>query len=198
MNCAIVLAAGESRRMGAAKPLLPSGRTTIIGHVADQLLASKLDEVYAVVGHEGDRIAAALSGRPVRIVTNPNYQAGMLSSIRAGLEALPPSCESVLIALGDQPAVTGELVDRLLDAYAKSGKRIVVPVFRGQRGHPLLFSARFREEVLTRYDEVGLRGLLLAHPAEVCEVDGCDESVLSDIDLPEDYQRETARFDEGR
>ncbi|MHC4067252.1 MAG: nucleotidyltransferase family protein, partial [Planctomycetota bacterium] len=195
MICAVVTAAGRSRRMGTQKLLLPFGGTTVIGHVVDELLRSVLDEVYVVVGHQPERITAELSGRAVSIVTNTDYDRGMLSSVRCGLGALKPECEVILVALGDQPAVTAELVDAMAESFATVKQRIVVPVHRGRRGHPLLFSAEYRQEILTGHDDLGLRGLLCAHPDDVFELPVPSAGVLSDIDCPEDYRRQRASLE---
>jgi molybdenum cofactor cytidylyltransferase len=176
--------------MGVQKLLLPFAGATVIGHVVDQLLASVLDRVHVVVGVRGDRIAAALAGRSVRLVTNPDREAGMLSSVRCGFGALPPECEAALVALGDQPAVTTDLVNQMVRAFDAAPEGIVVPVFGGKRGHPLLLATRYRREVLTRHDAVGLRGLARAHPEDVLEVPAATDAVLSDMDYPEDYRRE--------
>ena len=190
MNGAIVLAAGMSTRMGAHKLLLPLGQTTVIARVVDALARSAIERTFVVVGHEGGRVAEALADRKVTIVTNPDYAKGMLSSVRAGLTALPDDCRAALIALGDQPRLSPALVDAMLHAFAASGKGLVVPVFEGARGHPLLFSTRYREEIMSSYDDVGLKGLLVAHPEEVLELAANDASVLADLDTPEDYARE--------
>lgn len=192
---AIVLAAGRSRRMGAQKVLLPFGGKTVIAHIVDELLRSVIDEVYVVVGHEGERVATALSGRPVSVVANPDYGRGMLSSVRCGLRALPQPCEAILLALGDQPAVTCELVDTMVRSFTATDKGILAPLYQGQRGHPLLFSEHYRDEILTCHDEVGLRGLLRAHPNDVFELSVSTSAVLSDMDFPEDYRRELASFE---
>jgi molybdenum cofactor cytidylyltransferase len=153
-------------------------------------LCSRVDEVYVVVGHQAERVEAALSGRSVSIVVNPDYAQGMLSSVRCGLQALPAECEAILVALGDQPAVTAELVDTMVEAFRTGRHRIVVPVHGGRRGHPLLFSADYRPEILTQYDDQGLRGLLRAHANDIFALPVSTAAVLSDIDYPEDYQRE--------
>jgi molybdenum cofactor cytidylyltransferase len=190
MICAIVLAAGRSRRMGSQKLLLPFAGTTVIGHVVDQLLASAVDRTCVVAGHQAERIAAELAGRRVEVVVNSAYQSGMLSSVRCGLRALPPQCRAVLVALGDQPSITSALVDEMLRAFAAGGRDILVPVHQGRRGHPILLSLRFRDEVLSRYDDVGLRGLLRAHPDDVLELPAASDAILWDMDRPEDYQRQ--------
>jgi len=196
MICAVVLGAGLSSRMGAQKLLLPFGGKTVIAHIADQLLASSVDQVIVVVGHKGRKVGEELSGRKVTIVENPDYESGMLSSVRCGLSHLPANCSAILVALGDQPSITPQLVDKVLQAFAATEKRILVPLYNGRRGHPLLFSTFYRDEVLTGFDEVGLRGLLHAHPEDVFELTVSSSAVLSDMDCPEDYRRELERIEE--
>jgi molybdenum cofactor cytidylyltransferase len=196
MICAIVLAAGESRRMGSQKLLLPFGAITVIGRVVDQLLQSVIDKNFVVTGHNADKIAEELSARAVTIVDNPDYPSGMLSSVRCGLRALPRECQAVMVALGDQPAITTNLIDDIIQAFKANHKGIVVPVFQNRRGHPILFDGVYRDEILVRYDDVGLHGLLHAHPDDVLELAVSEPSVLSDMDCPEDYQRELARLEE--
>jgi molybdenum cofactor cytidylyltransferase len=190
MICAVVLAAGLSSRMGDQKLLLPFGGKTVIAHIVDQLLASTVGEVHVVVGHQAERISAELSGRAVSIVNNPNYKSGMLSSVRCGLQSLPKKCRAVLVVLGDQPSVTTELIDQMVQSFATTEKSILVPLYKGKRGHPILFSALYRDEILTQYADVGLRGLLHGHCDDIYELAVSTASVLCDMDYPEDYRRE--------
>ena len=132
---------------------------------------------------------SAVAGRSVTIVPNPDYAAGMLSSVRCGLEALPDQCDAVMVALGDQPAITTEAVDALAGAFRAGTTGILVPVYGGKRGHPITFSRAYCDEVLTDHDAAGLRGLLHAHPEDVGEVTVQSPGVLTDIDSPEDYRR---------
>jgi molybdenum cofactor cytidylyltransferase len=194
MICAIVLAAGRSRRMGVQKLLLPFGGKTVIAHIVDQLTASSVDEVYVVVGYQGKQVSEGLSGRPVSIVNNSNYKSGMLSSVRCGLHAISQQCKAVLVALGDQPSVTMKLIDRMLQNFASTEKQILVPLYDGKRGHPIICSAVYRDEILTHYNDIGLRGLLHAHNEDIFELSVETSGVLSDMDLPEDYRRELALF----
>ena len=196
MICAVVLGAGLSSRMGAQKLLLPFGGKTVIAHIVDQLFASSVDHVYVVVGHQGRKVGEELSGRKVTIVENSAYESGMLSSVRCGLSHLPENCSAILVALGDQPSITPQLVDKMLEAFAATEKRILVPLYNGRRGHPLLISKSYRDEVLTGFDDVGLRGLLHAHPEDVFELTVSSSAVLSDMDCPEDYRRELERIEE--
>ena len=195
MIYAIVLAAGGSRRMGAQKLMLPFGGKKVITHIVDELLASRIDQVIVVVGSDSDLIEGELSQRSVGIVANPDYTRGMLSSVRCGIEVLPTECSAVMAVLGDQPALSHELVDEMILKFGKTGGGILVPCYRGKHGHPLLFMVKYRDEIMTSFDETGLRGLLLAHPEDVFEMEVSDSSVLSDIDSPEDYECETEEFD---
>jgi molybdenum cofactor cytidylyltransferase len=195
MVCAIVLAAGQSQRMGVQKLLLPFAGKTVISYIVDQLAASLVDKVYVVVGSHRKQVSRELSARPVSIVYNPNYKCDMLSSVRCGLRAISRQCKAVLVALGDQPSVTTKLVDRMLQNFTSTPKQILVPLYNGKRGHPVIFSSIYRDEILTRYDGIGLRGLLYAHNEEIFELSVETSGVLSDMDLPEDYRRELALFE---
>jgi len=192
--CAIVLAAGLSRRMGAQKLLLPFGGSTVIAHVVDRVLASVVAHTCVVVGRDGEAVAAALAGRAISIVTNPEDNSEMLDSVRCGLRALPAECGAVLVALGDQPGVSAPLIDEMAAAQRVSGKGIIVPAWEGKRGHPLLFAVCYRDELFEGYDQTGLRGLLCEHPDDVCEHRVATPWALADMDTPEDYRRALAAF----
>jgi molybdenum cofactor cytidylyltransferase len=190
---AILLAAGESTRMGQSKPLLPYDNTTLVEHLADELVRSRADEVIVVLGHEAERARSVLKGHPVRIVVNECYRDGMLSSVRCGLRALSPEVETVALAPVDQPGLTHMLVDAVLEARRESGKGIAVPLYGGRRGHPLVFAARYIPEILSDFDETGLRGLLPRHADDLLEVGVNDPAVLHDADTPEDYRTQSSR-----
>ena len=193
MICALVLAAGQSKRMGVQKVLLPFGGKTVISHIVAQLIASSVNEVYVVVGCQSKRVSTELSGQPVSIVDNPDYKSGMLSSVRCGLSAIPRQCGKVLVALGDQPSITTKLIDQMLQSFASTEKQILVPLYNNKRGHPILFSTTYCDEILTQYDDIGLRGLLYAHKEDIFELPVDTSGVLSDMDYPEDYRRELQR-----
>ena len=159
---AIVLAAGQSRRMGTQKLLLPFAGQTVIGHVIDQLSAAAIANIFVVVSSDGPAIAQALAGRPVKLVENPEPESEMLNSVRCGLRALPSDCEAALIAVGDQPALTTSLVRKVVDAYQSSGRGIVVPVAGEKRGHPTMLAARYFGEILQGFNGVGLRGRVVS------------------------------------
>ena len=185
---AIVLAAGNSVRMGTQKLLLPYTGTTVIRHIVQQVADSRVDHVIVVAGRDAVAIKTALDGLRITVVINEQPDGDMLSSVRCGLRALPTECEAALIVLGDQPSISPGLINQLGAALVASGRGIVVPAYQGRRGHPLLFSVQYRAEVLTGYDGVGLKGLPDAHPDDVHEVAVADDGVVIDIDVPDDYQ----------
>lgn len=195
MISAIVLAAGQSLRMGTQKLLLPLGNTTVIAHIVDSLLAGGLSRVIVVTRAGEPHIAEALVGREIQFTENPDTKGDMLSSVRCGLRALTGDCQAVMLALGDQPGITPEMVRDLAIDYGLHPEGILVPVFEGKRGHPMIFSVKYRNEILEQHDGSGLRGLLLAHPQELREWTADSAAVLADMDVPEDYQRELARRD---
>lgn len=196
MNCAIVLAAGMSRRMGTQKLLLPFGGKTVISHIVDQIAGSAIDKIIVVAGHESDKVREQLSGRDVSIVINPDRGAEMLSSVRCGIRVLPDECRCVLVALGDQPGITTDLVNEMVNAFKVAAKGIVAPVCQGKRGHPILFSSRYCNEILTRHEDIGLRGLAETHADDVFELNVSSPAALCDMDCPQDYKRELSRLQE--
>jgi molybdenum cofactor cytidylyltransferase len=189
MVTAIVLAAGESRRMGALKPLLPYGPGSVIQAVVRSVTASPVDRVLVVLGHRSDEIAADLAGTCAETLFNPRYPEGMLTSVQAGIAAAAPESEWLLIALGDQPTLRAETVRALLEEARSGGSGLVVPSDLNPRGHPLLIHAHYREEILALEGEGGLRQLFQRHPDEIAYVVVPDPDVLADMDTPEDYQR---------
>ena len=189
MVTAIVLAAGESRRMGRLKPLLSFGRRSVIETVVTSLQACPIDEILVVTGHRGAEIAAALNSSGARIVPNPDFDEGMLSSIRQGVAAADPRSEWLLLALGDQPTVPAEVVRRLLDAGIAGGPGAYIPLYGERRGHPILLHASLRQEIGALPAEGGLRELWRQRPESVHHVPVHHEAVLQDMDTPEDYER---------
>lgn len=186
---AIVLAAGESTRMGTQKLLLPYAGSTVIEKIVDQVLLSGVDTCVVVTGHEPERIRECLGARDLLFAQNDRYRDGMLSSVRAGLAASDESWKAAVIVLGDQPSLRAETINVLIESHATRPEDIVVPAFEGRRGHPLLVPSRFREEIMERFGETGLRGLLHLHPESVTELRVDSAAILEDMDYPEDYQR---------
>lgn len=193
---AVILAAGMSRRMGQPKLLLPWEGTTVLGKVVAVIALAGVSEIVVVSGGaragveaEVARLAESL---PVRAIFNAQFEAGeMMSSLRAGLAGLGPQAEAVLIGLGDQPQLSLESARKIVSAWKSPGARLVIPSFNFRRGHPWLVGRDL-------WDELGkaqtARGFLHEHAAEISYVD-CDDTVLKDLDTPDDYARDlkTAR-----
>jgi molybdenum cofactor cytidylyltransferase len=188
-NWAIVLAAGSSRRMGTQKLLLPYRGETIIGTVVDQILASKVDRVLVVLGADHQEVRAVLKGRDVEFCHNRNHSEGMLSSVMCGFRALPQEANAALVFLGDQPGITSEVINTVLEAYNDDIKGIVIPVHQHRRGHPLLVDLKYRKEIDRLDLEKGLRALMHHFPEDVLEVEVEEPGILIDIDTREDYSR---------
>jgi len=193
MICAIVLAAGSSQRMGIQKLLLPFAQSSVIARVVDAYLGAPVGKIIVVVPPQHQKLSDALAGRPVIFVENPDTAGEMLSSVRCGLKALPPSVGTIVVSPGDQPSIESGLIRQLLAAFRTSGRNIFVPVHKGRRGHPLVFDGHYRNELLTGYDGVGLRGLLQTHAAEVGEWLTNDAAVLEDLDTPAAFRQAQRR-----
>jgi molybdenum cofactor cytidylyltransferase len=196
MVSAILLAAGESRRMvGDFKPLLKWGTRTVIGACIDNLKRSRVDEIIVVLGFRESEIRSRLAGAGVQFAINRDYRKGMLSSLKTGLPLISPRCEGVLVALVDQPMVGPEVINPLVISYGDYEKKISVPTYQGKHGHPIIVSREFEEEImrLDDADPEGLKAILNAHRSEIQEVPVDSAAILEDIDSPEDYARLVAQ-----
>ena len=190
---AIVLAAGESRRMGRAKQILPFGDSTILGTVLAALAASEVDGVTVVLGRNWQEVYPTIESLDVEVVVNPRPERGMLSSAQWGLGQLRDDADSFLFVLGDQPQIQQETVDRLIQRAGESERGIALPTHGGRRGHPLLVDARHKRAILALPLSGGLNQLLEAHPGDIEEVPVESASVLIDIDTPEEYEEAMRR-----
>jgi molybdenum cofactor cytidylyltransferase len=195
----VVLAAGESRRMGQPKQLLAFGEHTILERVVDTLLTAGVGEVIVVLGHLAERVGAVLGDRPVRLVINESYRQGMLSSVKCGVRAIDAGYEAVLFALGDQPQIQSAVVREVIRAYRAGSSGIVIPCYEGKKGHPIIINLRrYREAIANLPEGVGLNLLMQEHADDVRLIDVASEDIIRDIDVPDDYTRELARFTERR
>ncbi len=188
MIWAVILAAGESRRMGTQKLLLPFGETTVVGAVVGTALASRVDRVLVVLGADKDDVREEIERLGINFVVNEHFAEGMLSSVQAGFRALPADAEAAVVMLGDQPFLPARVVDAVIEAFRRSGKGIVVPAFQGRRGHPVLVDLKYRDAVLALDPADGLRRLMHAHPEDIFEAEVEDANILRDMDVPEDYE----------
>jgi len=184
---ALVLAAGRSRRMGAANKLLcPIDGQPMVARVVAAASASKAAPVVVVTGHERDRVAAALAGAAVELVHNPDYAEGLGGSLKTGVAALDDDIDGVVVCLGDMPEVSAALIDRLIDAFdPDAGHAICVPTHAGRRGNPVLWGRRYFAEIGAISGDVGARHLIGEHADAVVMVACDDPGILLDIDTPE-------------
>ncbi len=186
----VILAAGESKRMGEQKMLLPYEDKSILETVVDKALISKADNVIVVTGSHGTEIRTKLTRFATDVVINDEYKSGMLSSVLAGIRSVPEHAKAVIVLLGDQPMVRTEVINRIIEAYNNNAKRIVLPVYKGKRGHPLLIDISFKPYIEKLDPQQGLRQLIIENPEEVLEIEVNTPTILKDIDTKEDYSRE--------
>ena len=184
---AIILAAGQSRRMGRRNNrLAPVDGKPMVRWVAEAAIASGCGAVLAVLGHETEQVRQALDGLPVAFVENPDYAQGISTSVRRGVAALPDDADGAAICLGDMPRITAAQIGRLIAAYNPvEGRALCVPTWQGKRGNPVLIGRRFFPEVHELSGDVGARPLLSQYPELICEVEMGDDAVLIDVDTPQ-------------
>ncbi len=193
MISGILLAAGESKRMGGAfKPLMKWGKTTVIATCINNLQKTRLDEIIVVLGHREADVRARLASLGVNYALNPDYKKGMISSVKTGIAVASSQTEAFLVALVDQPMIPSEIINRLVIIHGDNpDSRITVPVYHGKHGHPIIFSRDYEPEIMALDDNSpeGLRALLNRHREEITEVQVESSAILDDIDTPEDYAR---------
>ena len=193
MISAIVLAAGESTRMGFPKLLLPIKGRSLLQHVIDNALQSKVGEVIVVLGAEATKLRREIKQSQVQIIENASYKEGLSTSLKAGLQAVNPQAQAVLILLGDQPLISHDIIDALIDKYEESGSIMVAPVYKGKRGNPVLFDSSLIPELSRVTGDKGGREIIEKHPAQLATVDFESTITGTDIDSWEDY-KEVCRF----
>ncbi|OGP95648.1 MAG: molybdenum cofactor cytidylyltransferase [Deltaproteobacteria bacterium RBG_16_47_11] len=179
---AVLLGAGESKRMGGDKLSLPWGRKTMLEHCFQTLLRSEVQELVVVLSIRNKGVRNLFQGRKVRIVINPLSKMGMSASIRRGLQEIHPHCHGILIALGDQPLLKTSTINALIRTFDQGKGRIIVPSFRGRRGHPVIFHRRFKKELLNLKGDMGGRSIIESHPEEVRVVPVKSIGVVKDVD----------------
>ena len=188
---AVLLAAGEARRMGGRpKPLLQLGGVPLIRRNLIALSGAGVDEVAVVLGHRADEVELALLDFPVTIVRNPDYERGQMSSMHAGVAALSARLDAIIVAMADQPLLNAEDVIALIGAFKRRGAAsAVVPYVDGERGNPIILDAAVREAVLAGDANFGCRQWLAAHPEQVLRMDTGNRHYSVDVDSPEDIDR---------
>ncbi|NIS62343.1 MAG: NTP transferase domain-containing protein [Proteobacteria bacterium] len=174
--------------MGKPKLLLRWGQRTIIEKSVDTLLESNIDELIVVIGYNARTVLRRLGARRLKAIINRQYRMGMSTSIRRGLGQVSPKSEAILIALADQPFVQTDLIDHLIDVYQRNPHGIVLPCYKGKRGHPVILNRlRYEEEMENLTGDVGCRPILSRHPEDILEVEVQSEGVIADIDSWEEY-----------
>ncbi len=185
---AVLLGAGESRRMGVDKLSLPWGRKTLFGHCVETLLRSEVDELILVLSTKNQGIQNQFPARKVKTVINRLSKMGMSSSIRMGLQKIHPRCRGILIALGDQPHLKTRTINALIRAFDQGKRGIIVPSFGGSRGHPVIFHRRYKKELLNLKGDVGGKSIIESHPEDVRVVPVKSTGVLKDVDTWSAYK----------
>lgn len=194
---AVVLAAGESRRMGDANKLtMPVDGTPMVARVVNAVQQSGVQHVIVVTGHEPERIEEALRGRNVELVHNPDYAEGIGASVRTGIATLGDDVDGALVVLGDMPWVSAGVIDRLVDAFTLDGElSIWIPMFGRKRGNPVLWGAQHFPELLALTGDIGGKALFHRHAAAICYVDVESPGVNLDADTPEALQEPGIQLD---
>ncbi len=196
-NHALVLAAGMSQRMGRLKMLLPFDGRPMLARTIESLLASRaIAGITVVTGHAEQEIRTAIGEyESVAWVRNADYAAGgMLSSVKAGVSALPEPCHAFFLALGDQPMVRPRTLDALAAAWNSETAPIVIPACGGKRGHPVLIAKRFAGEILALKEDETLKTFMRRRKDEIADVPVADPATRQDVDTPEDYEAALQRW----
>lgn len=188
MLAAIILAGGESRRMGAPKALLEFRGQTFLEHLLEASNHARIGCRRVVLGAVVDEILARVPLPPDEIVVNPDWRSGQLSSLQAGLRSLPSCTEGAIIFPVDHPLISAKLVASLISVFDACAHPIIVPAYEGRRGHPVIFRAALYEELLHAPIEVGARAVVRAHANEICEVPTRERGVTVNMNAPEDVK----------
>jgi molybdenum cofactor cytidylyltransferase len=183
----LVLAAGLARRMGAPKLLLPLEGRPLVRWAVDAL-RPHVDAMIVVVPPQDAALREALAGTDATFVTNPRPEDGQGTSIAAGVRALQPGVDAVIVALGDQPRAPAGLLADLVRLFRSSGKPIAAPVYRGTQGTPVVFAASVFDELRAVAGDAGARAVVRKDPARVARLE-VDAAMPPDVDTPEDYAR---------
>ncbi len=184
------MAAGASERMGRPKALLPYRGRSFLAHLIAITRHPRIGLLRVVLGAQAEEISRQERLDLEAVVVNPNWQAGQLSSLQAALRSLPPGgTEGALVCLVDHPLIGAGVVAALVAAFDRAPDRIVLPVYHGRRGHPVIFPSRFYAELLAAPTEVGARAVVRAHPKDVVGVPVEEEGVVLNLNDPETLAR---------
>ncbi|HUX95435.1 MAG TPA: nucleotidyltransferase family protein [Bacteroidales bacterium] len=187
--CAIILAAGESKRMGSPKMLLDFSGFSMIETVIRNVRESSVDDIVVVLGAYRDEIQKIVNNTGIKSCYNDIYKEGMLSSVQCGFRNIPERTEAVLVFQGDQPLITSEVADIVINEFKRTGKGIIIPVYNKKRGHPLLIAHKYFEEVGNLDPQRGLRSLSEIFSEDVKEVSVKEAGILRDFDTFDQYKK---------
>jgi molybdenum cofactor cytidylyltransferase len=191
MIIAVVLSAGESSRMGRPKALLPIEGQRFIERIIRVIGKSRVGRTIVVLGHHADQLRGQIEHLPVEVVINPDYHKGQLSSLHTAIRHIEKDdrCDAMLVHLVDHPFIDVALVDALIERFYETKKLIVLPRYRGKRGHPVIFSRELFQELLDAALDQGAKAVVNAHRQETLEIEWQDEGITLDIDTPELYRQ---------
>jgi molybdenum cofactor cytidylyltransferase len=193
-HTAILLAAGHSSRMGTLKGLLPWNGTTLFEHQLNTLRKSVFTDIVVVLGYEADKFHSIGKKYSAKLITNEHFQDGKCSSIIAGVKAADTLSETILITSVDQP-LHSDIINKLASDFRKSSRLIAVPSYLGKRGHPILFSSRLRNELLSIKEEnMGLRHVIQQHENFLLEVPVENEQIHLNLNRQEDYKMAIKKY----
>lgn len=185
MLSGIVLAAGLARRFGSAKPLALYEGRPLVRHVVEVLDVADVHDLVVVVPTPGEPYSEALAGTRARTVVNEQPEEGMSHSLRVGLSALDPTTQAIIVALADQPTIERDVVESLIREWRRTRQHIIAPVYRGQRGHPVLFDASTWPELRAVSGDRGARDVIDRDPRRVALL-LVERDMPHDVDTPED------------
>lgn len=189
MISAVVLAAGQSKRMGQPKMLLPWGQMTVIEKILSTLLEAGLDDLHVVTGGNRQEVEKVLTRYPVSFAYNQDYSKGeMLSSVKVGLRSISGDSNAALIVLGDQPQIEAWVVKLIVERYQSNHDKIIVPSFQMHRGHPWLIDKELWKDIIGLEPPSTLRDYLVASQATISYINVNTTSIIQDLDTPYDYQ----------
>jgi molybdenum cofactor cytidylyltransferase len=192
MLTAVILAAGESKRMGSPKALLPYHDRTFLEHLMEITRHPKIGSQLIVLGAGAEAISNHVGLHPEMTVVNPDWESGQLSSIKAALKSIDSKpTDGILLCLVDHPLISSGLITELVEAFYRSNKLIVLPTFRGRRGHPVIFSAKLFGELLDAPEETGARAVVWNHAADICEVPTTEEGAVLNLNDPQTFRSAT-------
>jgi molybdenum cofactor cytidylyltransferase len=192
MLAAVILSGGASQRMGSPKALLPYQGHTFLEHLLAVSSHAKIGVRRIVLGAHAEWIAAKVPMAADELIVNRDWEHGQLSSIQAGIRSLPPGTDGIVLCLIDHPLITGALVDDLVKRFyseREAAAPIVLPVYRGKRGHPVIFSTRVYDELLAAPVDQGARSVVWAHAGETAEVSTTEEGCVLNLNDPGTVER---------